>query len=194
MPCRSRVYFRKPAVHPALGSSPADQSCCRCRAEPLVHYRDTVASPEVECYAGSLQASLLPGCRLLRRAHRLVGDWVHCWRLLAPVWCRPRQAAGVGCITVATGPPGGCWSRAEAAVSPWQAFCGMQHCTAIATTPGAAARRGTLSNAARCGEAAVGPTLDGRGPPLGLARGQTRCGSFCFSRHYIPGSSIHEHQ
>ena len=36
MPCHSRVYCRKPAVHPALGSSPADRSCCRCRAEPLV--------------------------------------------------------------------------------------------------------------------------------------------------------------
>ena len=61
MPCHSRVYCRKPAVHPALGSSPADRSCCRCRAEPLVHYRGTVASLEVECYAGSLRASPLPG-------------------------------------------------------------------------------------------------------------------------------------
>ncbi len=131
-------------------------------------------------------------CRLLSRAHRLVGDWVHWWRLLAPVWRRPRQAAGPGCITVATGPPGSCWSRAEAAVSPWQALCGMHHCTAAATTPGAAPRRGTLSKAARSAGAAVGPTLAGRGPPLGLARVQTRS-AFCFSRHYIPGSSIHEH-
>jgi len=60
-PCHSRVYRRKPAVHPAPGSSPADRSCCRCRAEPLVHYRGTVASLEVNCYAGSLRASPLPG-------------------------------------------------------------------------------------------------------------------------------------
>ena len=37
-------YCRKPAVHPALGCSPADRSCCRCRAEPLVHYRGTTVS------------------------------------------------------------------------------------------------------------------------------------------------------
>ncbi len=55
MPCHSRVYCRKPAVHPALGSSPADRSCCRYRAEPLVRYRGTVASLEVECYASSLR-------------------------------------------------------------------------------------------------------------------------------------------
>ncbi len=58
-------------------------------------------------------------------------------------------------------------------MSPWQAFCCMQPCTAAATTPGTAAQGGTLSKAARSAGAAVGPTLAGRGPPLGLARVQT---------------------
>jgi len=61
-----------------------------------------------------------------------------------------------------------------------------------------ALRPETFSKAARSAGAAVGPTLAGRGPPLGLARVQTRSiphfklNYFYFSGHYIPGSSIHE--